>query len=76
MRQENQGAAMTTPIEAMMNQVEWRKVDDKTNSKLPWVTHEGLLKIADIKLRCYRLNDGRSIINSDDMHELFGDLLS
>lgn len=39
---------------------------------LPTVTHEGILEIGTHKLRCYRLDDGRAIINADDFREFFG----
>ena len=39
---------------------------------LPFVTHEGLLDIAGHQLRCYRISDGRAIINAEDMQEFFG----
>ncbi len=39
---------------------------------LPFVTHEGDLTIAGHCMRCYRLSDGRAIINADDMHAFFG----
>lgn len=31
-----------------------------------YATHEGIFEIGGAKLRCYRLNDGRAIFNTDD----------
>jgi hypothetical protein len=36
-----------------------------------WATHEGTLEIGDISLRCYTLNDGRRILDADDVHKHF-----
>lgn len=38
---------------------------------IPYVTHQGVLDIAGFSLRCYRLNDGRAIIDRDDFHAFF-----
>lgn len=38
---------------------------------LPFVTHEGVLEIAGQRLRCYRISDGRAIINADDFYAFF-----
>lgn len=65
-----------TPIEKMMEMVEWREtgaVGDQ--SGLPWATHEGVFQIGEASLRCYRLNTGQAILNAEDMQAFFGDLL-
>lgn len=66
---------MTTPIEMMLDGVQWQEIDhgaENDSDGLPFATHEGVLEIAGVKLRCYRLSDGRSIFNADDIAELFG----
>lgn len=45
---------------------------------IPQATHEGTLELLGLKLRTYRLDDGRTVIHADDFHELmaamgFGD---
>ena len=65
---------MATPIETLMEQIEWHEVnmDKEANPyNLPFATHTGVIDLAGIKLRCYRLNDGRAIIDADDMNRLF-----
>jgi len=39
---------------------------------LPFVTHEGELRIAGHRLRCYRISDGRALIHQDDFNAFFG----
>jgi len=66
---------MTTPAEMMMDSVDWERVTDGTpvfNDGLPYVTHKGYLQIGDISLRCYQLDDGRRIIDAEDVARFFG----
>lgn len=37
---------------------------------LPKATHEGETTILGVKIRTYRLDDGRAIIHADDFHKL------
>lgn len=37
---------------------------------MPKVTHEGETEILGIKVRTYRLDDGRAIIHADDFHKV------
>lgn len=65
---------MTQPIETLMESVKWEAcettpVDD--DGFLPFATHHGILEIGEIKLRCYRLNNGMAIINAEDLKALF-----
>lgn len=34
--------------------------------ELPFVTHKGEMTVAGHRLRCYRISDGRTIIDADD----------
>jgi hypothetical protein len=64
---------MATPIETLLEQVDWDEVnmDKKANpNNLPFATHKGVLEIAGISLRCYRLNDGSAIFDADDIKVL------
>jgi len=63
---------ITTPIEKL-NSIEWKKVEELCNdSNLPYATHHGVMRLLDMELKCYRLNDGRTIIDADDMRKFFG----
>lgn len=64
-----------TPTEILLNKVQWTKVAvDKgnTGTGMPYVTHQGTLKLDDVELRCYQLNDGRRIFDAEDIERLFG----
>ena len=64
---------MTAHMPAFMNQVVWEPVAPEPRiDGLPTVTHEGVFDIGEHKLRCYRLDDGRAIINADDFNAFFG----
>lgn len=63
-----------TPIEQLMSAVEWKALAPSTGD-LPYATHEGVFDFGGLKLRCYRLNDGRAIFNADDFRAAFGELL-
>jgi hypothetical protein len=61
----------TTPIERMLDTVDYHPVKAmQIDTKMPYVTHEGVLTIGTAKLRIYVLNDGRRIIDSEDV-EIF-----
>ena len=61
-----------TPIDQMMSNVEWKESQQKvTVTGMPYATHYGELEILGVKLKVYRLNDGRSIIDGEDMRKLF-----
>lgn len=67
---------MKAPIELILETVEWLPVEPPVvqgaDSSLPYATHAGVLRIGGMELRCYRLNDGRAIINAEDMDNFFG----
>jgi hypothetical protein len=53
--------------------VEFTPVEsDNDGSGLPYVTHEGTLRIGDHELRVYQLNDGQRVIDAADMQAFFG----
>jgi hypothetical protein len=68
---------MKTPVEIMLDGVQWRAAEsvDAPADGMAYATHEGVLEIAGIKLRCYRLNTGQAVFHADDMRAMFGDLL-
>ncbi len=68
---------MTTPIDALLNAVEWQETGNAedvamADDGIPWATHLGVLTIAGVQLRCYRLNTGQAIFDADDVAALFG----
>jgi hypothetical protein len=65
-----------SPIEQIMAAVDWKPAPGEPDgSDIPHATHAGVLELAGHRLRCYRLNDGRTIIDADDMSAFFGGLL-
>lgn len=69
---------MATPIDMMLNGVEWvhnpDAAPDADSPDLPYATHSGVLTILDKQFRCYRLNDGRAIFDADDFANFFFDV--
>ena len=64
---------MKTPIEILLDQVEWIECfTPGPHGTLPYVTHKGIFTIGEIRLRCYVLSDGRRIFDATDVKELFG----
>lgn len=58
------------PIDILLNGVVMHDVGlnlDRNEEDLPFVVSEGILEIDCVKLRVYQLNDGRRIIDADDM---------
>lgn len=37
---------------------------------VPQATHEGVTEMFGVRVRTYRLDDGRSVIHADDFHKL------
>lgn len=65
---------MKQPIDMMLDGVQWITAPEQSEdaSGLPYVTHSGVLEIFDVKLRVYRLSDGMTVIDADDMNALCG----
>lgn len=61
-----------TPIEKMLESIDFKPVENTPSGDLPYVTHEGMLKIGEIEVRVYQLNDGQRIIQKEDFERLFG----
>ena len=58
--------------EVLLDGVEWREgTPPEIDDGIPYATHEGVLEIAGMKLRCYRLNTGQAIIRADDIADFF-----
>lgn len=65
---------MNRPVDIMMDAVEWTTAEGRADPDelLPYVTHRGMLHIGDMSIRCYQLNDGRRIIDAEDLKRFFG----
>ncbi len=61
---------MPTPIDMMLEGVEWIKSPDENggvDNDLPHVTHSGVLEIMGAEFKCYRLSDGNTVFDADDV---------
>lgn len=63
---------LLSPIEMMMDGLTWVPVkhDELANDSddgLPIATHEGILNIAGIELKCFRLSNGQAVIDAESM---------
>ena len=54
-----------SPIDIMLDKVAWKAVRRPPvyESDLPYATHEGVLQIGPLELRCYQLSDGQRVID-------------
>lgn len=57
---------------AFLSAVEWTANEGtkREHPDVPVATHHGVLDIAGVKLNCYRLDDGRAIVDADDFARL------
>lgn len=42
----------------------------KDHVPIPLATHESVMDLLGMKVRCYVLDDGRRIMNAEDVHEV------
>lgn len=56
-----------TPLDALLDAVEWRELPLTTPAfrEDPYATHEGTLEINGLKLTCYVLNTGERVFDAD-----------
>lgn len=61
------------PIEMILDQVQWAAVpeDFQIQDGLPYVTHEGILNIAGLKLNVLQLSNGHRVIPEAEMQKFF-----
>lgn len=62
------------PIDLLMDTVNWTQREGNPPSDGLYATHEGVVDIGGFKLKVYRLNDGRAVIDAEDMDAFFGGL--
>ena len=66
---------MREPADRLLNGVVWKPIpwdESKSDNGTPRATHKGILTIGGYDLRCYQLDDGRRVIDSDDVLRFFG----
>jgi hypothetical protein len=68
-----------TPIEKMLDNVTWDEYPTTSplgpeDREVPYATHGGILEIGGIKLRCYRLSNGQTVFNGEDVKSFFSEL--
>ncbi len=71
---------MKSPTDQLLDQVEWKPVIEPTKSDdngnpepvndLPFVTHEGILKLGEIELKVVQLSDGRRVFPAAELEKL------
>ena len=63
--------AMHQIVDMLFDKVEWTAIPNanvqESDNDIPVATHRGVLKIGNHSLRVYRLNNGQSIINAEDL---------
>lgn len=67
---------MKTPIDRLMDEVHWAPVEIAIDDKLPghdapFATHTGELVIAGLRLKCWRLSTGQTVIDNAALEQLF-----
>lgn len=68
------------PIEMMLEGVTWVPVTPQprdfathgADDGIPYATHEGILDLFGIEMRCFRLSDGKAVIDAESVEKLFG----
>ncbi|HEX2881586.1 MAG TPA: hypothetical protein VHO25_18785 [Polyangiaceae bacterium] len=65
-----------TPVDAMMNTVEWKAIQSDVpplaGDDLPYATHEGKLEIGGFEFQCYQLSNGARVISEESLLKFFG----
>lgn len=64
---------MSIPIDMILDGITWIAVEPPdTYDDTPYVTHEGVLNIADKRLKCFTLSNGKRVIDAEDFENFFG----
>jgi hypothetical protein len=62
-----------TPIEAILDKIEYKPTGRTEGQEgLPYVTHEGILRLGEAELTVYVLNTGERIIPEEEIVKFFG----
>lgn len=62
---------MKAPIEILLERLDWKRLPAPEGTDGLYATHEGVLEIGELHLRCYMLNDGQRVFDADDIHRAF-----
>ena len=67
---------MSTKMDHLLDGIDWQELPKPSEYDLygdeVYATHQGVLTIGDVTLRCYILNDGTRLIDADDVHRILG----
>jgi hypothetical protein len=64
---------MKTPIEMMLDGMTWVSIDDaelEDDGTYPYATHEGVLTIGKLSIKCYKLSNGKRVIAPESIEYL------
>ena len=63
-----------SPMNYVLDGVLWEQAGgpQEDSADLPWVTHQGVVDFAGVRLRCYQLSDGQRVFDADDIEAAFG----
>lgn len=64
---------MTTPIDKMLDAVEWTAAQSLPPAEGLYATHSGVLDLFGHKLKCHRLNNGQTVFDADDFEAFWND---
>lgn len=56
---------MSSPIEKLLDAVEWQPVAPQELGPIPHVTYEGVLEFGGFKIKCLALSDGQRVLDAD-----------
>lgn len=61
------------PIDRLLDTLVWEELPAPEGTpELPYATHEGILRLDDIELRCYQLNTEQRVFDGADFEVLLG----
>ena len=61
------------PIDMLLDGAQWKPtgITESGEDGLPYATHEAVIDLCGVTMRCYQLNDGRRIFHADDVAKFF-----
>jgi hypothetical protein len=62
-----------TPIEVLLDAVDWKPLDVPVGIAQPYAIQEGVLEIGGFQFRCYVLNNGQRLLDANDLERFFGE---
>ncbi len=58
---------MKTPIEILLDRIDWAKTEGVGESGLPYETHRSILQIGNIELECVQLSNGQRVFTEESL---------